>query len=76
MAHVTIWPRGLFWRSGTEFGGLGRARSGMGSRLGAEMTSSNRKCYHGNRDEPEMEKKLRDTLMDRFEQNFNGFLHV
>ena len=38
-----------------------------------EMMSSNRKCDHGNRDEPEMEKKSRDTVMDRFKQNFNGF---
>ena len=40
-----------------------------------EMTSSNRKCDHGNWDEPEMEKKSRDTGMDRFKQNFNGFFH-
>ena len=50
-------------------GRLGRARSSMGSRLGPEMTSR----YHGNRDIPEMEKKSRDTLMDRFKQHFNGF---
>ena len=54
MAHVTIWPRGQFSGTGTEGLGLGRARSSMGSRLGPEMTSSNRKCCHGNRDEPEM----------------------
>ena len=40
-----------------------------------EMTSRDRKCDHGNRDEPEMEKKSRDTVMDRFKQNFNGFFH-
>ena len=44
MAHVTIWPRGQFSETGTEgnalragFGGVGRARSCMGSRLGPEM---------------------------------------
>ena len=61
MAHVTMWPRGRFSETGTEsnalragFGGVGRARSCMGSRLGPEMMSSNRKCRHDNRDEPEM----------------------
>ena len=46
MAHVTSWPRGRFSETGTEcnalragFGGVGRARSCMGSRLGPEMTS-------------------------------------
>ena len=41
---------------------------------GPEMTSSNWKCYHGNRDEPEMEKKSRDTLMDRFNTFFIEFM--
>ena len=60
-----------FLGTGTEgnalragLGRLGRARPSMGSRLGPEMTSR----YHGNWDEPEMEKKSRDTVMDRFEQ--------
>ena len=50
MAHVTSWPRGRFSETGTEcnalhagFGGVGRARSCMGSRLGPEMTSRDRK---------------------------------
>ena len=61
MAHVTGLAVRPFLGTGTEsnalrggFGGVGRARSGMGSRLGAEMTSWNRKCSHGNRDEPEI----------------------
>ena len=48
-----------------------------------EMTSWNRKCDHGNRDEPEMrsgagwaQKKSRDTVMDRFKQHFNGFFYM
>ena len=43
LAHVTSFTVRLFLRSGTEFWVLGRARSGMGSRLGAEMTSRDRK---------------------------------
>ena len=50
MAHVTIWPHGQFSGPGTEgnalragFGGVARARSCMGSRLGPEMTSRDRK---------------------------------
>ena len=60
MTSLTVRP---FWRSGTEFGGLGRAQPGMGSRVGAKMTSRL----------PEVVKKSRDTMIDRFKQNFNGF---
>ena len=61
---LEVWYR--VWGTRTSAVGHGIEAASGNDVIKPEMTSSNRKCYHGNRDEPEMEKKSRDTLMDRF----------
>ena len=72
LAHVTGLAVRLFW--GDWFRGIRTRPSAVGHGIeagsgndvtGPEMTSW----------QPEMEKKSRDTVIDRFKPNFNGFFH-
>ena len=74
LAHVTGLTVRPILGTGTESSAEHGIEAGTGNDVtGPEMTSLDRKCYHGNRDEPEMEKKSRDTVMDRCNNILMGF---